>query len=149
MISMCTTQMHAIILLLLKVILPSVNFRYAGSDTAQQAELALFKRLPEEAERILLQSSPPLVYRAIKLNLNLFRWERALDLALKYNIHLETVLGYRQKYLDEFQREEKNQKFLKHFKTVNFDWNSILQAEEAEIEKESNAGRGGGNRSRK
>ena len=39
------------------------------SEEGKQAELALFRRHPDEAERILLQASPPLVYRAIKLNL--------------------------------------------------------------------------------
>jgi intraflagellar transport protein 80 len=58
------------------------------------------------------------VYRAIKLNLNLFRWTRALDLALKHKVHVETVLAYRQKYLQSFDREEVNPKFLQYFKQV-------------------------------
>jgi intraflagellar transport protein 80 len=74
--------------------------------------MALFRRQPEEAERTLLQASPPLVYRAIKMNINLFRWVRALDLALKHRSHIDTVLGYRQRYLAEFNREETLQKFL-------------------------------------
>lgn len=46
------------------------------SGEARSAELALFRRSPEEAEQILLQASPPLIYRAIKLNIRLYRWER-------------------------------------------------------------------------
>ena len=116
------------------------------SDEGQQAELALFRRQPEEAERVLLQASPPLVYRAIKMNLNIFRWERALELSLRHKQHLETVLGYRQKFLDEFQREEKNAKFLNYFKKVNFDWEEVLKNEERELEEEMSrgGGRGGG-----
>ena len=90
------------------------------SEEGKQAELALFRRHPDEAERILLQASPPLAYRAIKLNINLFRWARALDLALKHKVHIDTVLAYRQKYLQSFQREEVNQKFLQYFKQVRF-----------------------------
>merc|ERR1711865_1187584 len=45
------------------------------------AELALFRRRPEEAEQILLTAG--LHYRAIKLNIKLFNWERALDLAVR------------------------------------------------------------------
>jgi intraflagellar transport protein 80 len=82
------------------------------SDEGRLAELALFRRQPDEAERILLQSSPPLVYRAIKLNLSLFRWNRALDIAVKHKSHVDTVLGYRQKHLDEFGKKETNQRFL-------------------------------------
>lgn len=88
------------------------------SEEGRQAELALFRRHPDEAERILLQASPPLVYRAIKLNINLFRWARALDLALKHKVHVETVLAYRQKYLQSFERDEVNPKFLQYFKQV-------------------------------
>ncbi len=80
--------------------------------------MALFRRQPDEAERILLQASPPLVYRAIKINMNAFRWLRALDLAVKHKTHLETVLFYRQKFLRDFQREEHDQKFLQHFGKV-------------------------------
>lgn len=88
------------------------------SEEGKQAELALYRRQPDEAERILLQASPPLAYRAIKLNLNLFRWNRALDLAIKHKVHIETVLAYRQKYLQSFEREESNQKFLQYFNQV-------------------------------
>lgn len=38
------------------------------SEEGRNAELALYRRCPDEAETILLQASPPLVYRAIKLN---------------------------------------------------------------------------------
>jgi intraflagellar transport protein 80 len=99
------------------------------SEEGRQAELALFRRHPEEAERILLQATPPLVYRAIKLNINLFRWSRALDLALKHRMHVETVLAYRQRYLQSFERDEVNQRFLQHFTSVNFDWQSVVGAE--------------------
>ncbi|CAN0397189.1 unnamed protein product, partial [Ectocarpus sp. 8 AP-2014] len=39
-----------------------------SSEEGRNAELALYRRCPEEAESILLQASPPLIYRAIKLN---------------------------------------------------------------------------------
>jgi intraflagellar transport protein 80 len=121
--------------------------RSIPSEEGRQAELALFRRQPDEAERILLQTAPPLVYRAIKMNLNIYRWQRALELAVKYKVHLDTVLGYRQKYLSDFQREETTPKFLQYFKQVNFDWNDILANEEREIEEEGkrvSAGGGGG-----
>lgn len=89
------------------------------SEEGRQAELAVFRRQPAEAERILLQASPPLVYRAIKLNINLYNWVRALDLAVKHNVHIDTVLAYRQKYLQDFERDETNQKFQHYFNQVN------------------------------
>ena len=39
-----------------------------SSEEGRNAELALYRRCPDEAEAILLQASPPLIYRAIKLN---------------------------------------------------------------------------------
>ena len=45
-------------------------------EEGQNAEIALYQRRPDEAERILLQANPPLVYRAIKMNIRLFRWKR-------------------------------------------------------------------------
>jgi hypothetical protein len=65
------------------------------SEEGKNAELALYKRNVDEAEQILLQASPPLVYRAIKMNVRLFRWHRALELSVKYKTHTDTVLGYR------------------------------------------------------
>ena len=80
--------------------------------------MALFRRQPDEAERILLQATPPLIYRAIKMNINSFRWSRALDLAVKHKSHVDTVLRYRQQFLEDFQREETDQKFLQYFSKV-------------------------------
>lgn len=88
------------------------------SEEGRNAAVMLFRRLPEEAEKILLQASPPLAYRAINMNITLFRWNRALDLALKYKTHVDTVLGYRQRYLDEFQRDETLPKFIQYFNQV-------------------------------
>ena len=88
-----------------------------------------------QAEAILLQASPPLVYRAIKMNIRLFRWDRcvlepgcmprcsphscvtlcmmcsALDLALQHKTHVDTVLAYRQRSLRASKRHETNDRF--------------------------------------
>jgi hypothetical protein len=37
------------------------------SEEGRSAELALYRRCPDEAEAILLQAKPPLLYRAIKV----------------------------------------------------------------------------------
>jgi len=44
-----------------------------SSEEGRNAELALYRKCPDEAEAILLQASPPLVYRAIKLNVSVGR----------------------------------------------------------------------------
>lgn len=63
----------------------------------------------DEALNILLQAK--LFYRAIKLNIKLYRWNKALDLALTHKTHVETVVGYRQRYLEKINKEEWLPKF--------------------------------------
>jgi intraflagellar transport protein 80 len=81
----------------------------------RNAELALWRRSPEEAEKILVQAG--LFYRAIRMHVRLYNWDRcvtcaarramcdfigggrALILAITHKTHVETVLGYRQRYL--------------------------------------------------
>jgi intraflagellar transport protein 80 len=70
----------------------------------------------DEAENILVQGK--LIYRAIKLNINLFRWDRALNLALSNKTHIDTVLAYRKKYLEAASLEETNSKFIELSKEV-------------------------------
>ena len=64
------------------------------SEASKNSALALYCKKINESEQILVQAK--LYYRAIKMNIKLFRWERALDLAVKYNTHLDTVVGFRQ-----------------------------------------------------
>lgn len=64
---------------------------------ARAAELLLFKRQVDESESMLLQAG--LAYRAIKLRLRMFHWERALEIALAKKQHVETVLAHRLRFL--------------------------------------------------
>ena len=91
---------------------------------------------------ILLQAQPPLVYRAIKLNIRLFRWHRALELAVSNKTHVDTVLSYRQKYLKNFGKEETDPKFKKYAGEIAID-NEAISAKKA-AEKEAEAERAGG-----
>ncbi|CAM9565795.1 unnamed protein product [Ascophyllum nodosum] len=111
-----------------------------ASEKGRNAELALYRRCPEEAESMLLNSSPPLVYRAIKLNMRLFRWSRALDLAVKHKTHVDTVLGYRQRYLSASGKEETDKRFLQFASEVTVDWEVIAAKKEQEREDERNNG---------
>ncbi|CAM9606713.1 unnamed protein product [Chrysoparadoxa australica] len=114
---------------------------------ARNAELALYRKCPDVAESILLQASPPLVYRAIKLNIRLFRWSRALDVAVKHRqVHVDTVLGYRQKHLERLSQTETDERFLQYADQVAVDWEAINAKKEKEKEDERyRKGGGGGN----
>ena len=86
------------------------------SVEGKNAELYLYKGLFKEAESVLLQAG--LTYRAIKMNIRMFRWDRALELATRHKTHIDTVVAYRNKYLQNFNKSENNEQFLKLAETV-------------------------------
>jgi len=98
------------------------------------AEMALFCKQPGEAEGTLLQAG--LVYRAIQMNIDLYRWDRALELAIKHKTHVDTVLAFRQKYLQEFGQEETDKKFIQYSAEIAVDWPTIENKITLEIENE-------------
>merc|ERR1711907_596194 len=103
------------------------------SSEGRAAELALFRRRPEEAEQILLQAG--LYYRAIKVNIRLFNWERALDLAKRHGVHIDTVCAYRQKYLQTFDKRERSKLFLE-YQDIEINWDDIKKRINDEKERE-------------
>ncbi|CAN0432290.1 unnamed protein product, partial [Ectocarpus sp. 13 AM-2016] len=44
--------------------------------------------------------------------IRLFRWSRALELAVQHKTHVDTVLGYRQAFLKSSGKEETDKRFL-------------------------------------
>eukprot|EP00357_Protocruzia_adherens_P036295 CAMPEP_0115012696 /NCGR_PEP_ID=MMETSP0216-20121206/24908_1 /TAXON_ID=223996 /ORGANISM="Protocruzia adherens, Strain Boccale" /LENGTH=748 /DNA_ID=CAMNT_0002381837 /DNA_START=628 /DNA_END=2874 /DNA_ORIENTATION=+ len=93
------------------------------SEAVRNSELALFSRKIDEAETILLNAR--LIYRAIKLNIRLFRWDRALDLAIQHKTHVDTVLAYRQRFLLQFKGEETKERFIQYGNEVEINWETI------------------------
>ena len=87
------------------------------------AYVLLLSNRIDDAENILIQGK--LIYRAIKININLFRWDRALNLALNFKTHIDTVLAYRQKYLESVGLEEVNSKFIELSRDNTVDWAKI------------------------
>ncbi|MCQ2816755.1 MAG: hypothetical protein MJ252_05755 [archaeon] len=93
------------------------------NDALISSYVLLLSNKIDEAEKYLLEGK--LIYRAIKMNINLFRWERALTIALQNKVHIDTVLAYRKKYLDSVGLEEVNSKFLELAKDYDIDWEKI------------------------
>uniref|UniRef100_A0A7S3R5J7 Intraflagellar transport protein 80 n=1 Tax=Dunaliella tertiolecta TaxID=3047 RepID=A0A7S3R5J7_DUNTE len=102
-----------------------MKLKQVPHEEGRNAELALYRRRPDEAEAILIQAG--LTYRAIKLNIKLFRWDRALDLAQQYNQHVDTVLWYRQRYLSCANGEESNERFIELNDKVAVDEQQVRQ----------------------
>merc|ERR1719146_457289 len=89
-------------------------------EVLKSAEMALFCKRPDEALNILLQNKR--IYRAIKLNIRLHRWAEALELALKHQTHVDTVLAYRQQHLTQMKHVETNEHFKQWSQQVEVDW---------------------------
>lgn len=124
--------------------------------------MALFRREVEEAEQILLQAKPPLLYRAVKMNIRLFRWKRcvpdavarwrggslvtpvlpstrrALELAQQHGRLVDLVVAYRRKSLQEMDEEEKLDEF-KKLSEMQVDWDQVEQLKREERESEEKA----------
>jgi intraflagellar transport protein 80 len=92
-------------------------------EVLRSAELALFCKRPDEALNILLQNKR--IYRAIKMNVRLHRWNDALELALKHQTHVDTVLAYRQRHLQQMKHVETNEQFKQWAQQVEVDWETV------------------------
>lgn len=104
------------------------------SKEVRNAEMALFCGQTLDAEGILLQAG--LTFRAIMLNLTLFNWDRALELAVKHKTHLDTVIAFRQRYLQNFEKQETSKRFLQYSEGVKVDWENINSKIDAEYQRE-------------
>lgn len=112
-----------------------INFiREQPSKESSLAHMLLFSGQVQEAEVTLLQAG--LIYQAIQVNIDLFNWERALELAVKHKTHVDTVLAYREKFLQKFGRKETNKRFLQYSEGVEVDWEKIQEKIEMELSKE-------------
>ncbi|KAG8001959.1 Intraflagellar transport protein 80-like protein [Nibea albiflora] len=112
-----------------------INFiKEQPSKESSLAHMLMFSGQVQEAEATLLQAG--LVYQAIRVNIDLFSWERALELAVKHKTHVDTVLAYRQKFLQKFGRKETNKRFLQYAEGVEVDWEKIQAKIEMELSKE-------------
>ncbi|GAA6086295.1 intraflagellar transport protein 80 homolog [Tachysurus ichikawai] len=104
------------------------------SKESSLAHIQLFSGQVQEAEATLLQAG--LVYQAIQIHIDLFNWDRALELAVKHKTHVDTVLAHRQKFLQDFGKEETNKRFLQYSEGVEVDWEKIQSKIEMELAKE-------------
>ncbi|XP_044147988.1 intraflagellar transport protein 80 homolog [Bufo gargarizans] len=104
------------------------------SKESRLAHIQLFSGNFQDAEAIILQAG--LIYQAIQLNIDSYNWERALELAVKHKTHVDTVLAYRQKYLNDFNKKETNKRFLQYAEGVEVDWEKIRAKIEMELVKE-------------
>uniref|UniRef100_G3P721 Intraflagellar transport 80 homolog (Chlamydomonas) n=1 Tax=Gasterosteus aculeatus aculeatus TaxID=481459 RepID=G3P721_GASAC len=112
-----------------------INFiKEQPSKESSLAHMLMFSGQIQEAEATLLQAG--LIYQAIRISIDLFNWERALELAVKHKTHVDTVLAYRGKFLQKFGRKETNKRFLQYAEGVEVDWEKIQAKMDMELAKE-------------
>ncbi|XP_059177555.1 intraflagellar transport protein 80 homolog [Physella acuta] len=111
-----------------------INIKEIPVKEARNAEMALLCGSQQDAEAILLQAG--LIFRAIMLNIQLYNWDRALELAVKNKTHVDTVLGFRMKFLSRFEKSETNKRYLQYKEGVEIDWDKITNKIEMEYQKE-------------
>jgi intraflagellar transport protein 80 len=114
-----------------------------ADDVLRSAEMSLFCKRPDEALNTLLQNKR--IYRAIKLNIRLHRWVDALELALKHQSHVDTVLAYRAKHLAQMRHHETNEQFKQWAQQLApVDWDVVKKKIALEKEQEQRNAAGGG-----
>jgi len=109
---------------------------------AREAELLLFRRRMPEAVQVLVQGG--WIYRAIKMYIRLFQWERAYELARQHQQHIDTVLFFRQKFLQQQRIEEPLPKLATAAQQLGaLNEEAIQQKIQAEEQREAERGGGG------
>lgn len=95
------------------------------NEDSQKAEISLFKKDYKRAESILLSKN--LIYRALFMWVELYQWDKALELGLKFRQYLDILLFYRSKYLNAFGLRETNVKFIELGEKLHFEEDLVKQ----------------------
>jgi intraflagellar transport protein 80 len=69
--------------------------------------------------------SAKLFYRAIKLNIKMYKWDRALEIAVNNKTHVDTVIAYRKRFLEQYGKEETNERFKQYARDIEVDWDTV------------------------
>jgi len=111
------------------------HLREVPTEEGRAAELSVFAGEFEVGEEILLRAG--LVWRALDLNMAMFRWPRALELAVQHKTHVDTVLLRRAEYLAAAGLEESDAKFLQYGGKVPLDKEAVESKVRQEYEAEA------------
>jgi intraflagellar transport protein 80 len=71
------------------------------------------------------------------MNIKLYRWERALDIAVNNKTHVDTVIAYRTRFLQQYSKEEDIDKFKQYSRDIQADWTTVKAKIRADKDKEA------------
>uniref|UniRef100_A0A1I7UPT7 Clathrin heavy chain n=1 Tax=Caenorhabditis tropicalis TaxID=1561998 RepID=A0A1I7UPT7_9PELO len=101
----------------------------SDKETRQAMQVVLTGKLAD-ADVLLERNGHS--FRALMLNIQMFKWKRALEIGFKNKQWLVIVMGYREKYLKNCGQKESDPMFLKHMSEVEIDWVHIRELIAAE-----------------
>lgn len=81
------------------------------SPASRNAMIAVLQGRINEAEDILIQGG--CTFRAVKMNISLGRWDKALSIAKRANKFVDVVVAYRTKFIKDMEIEETEKEFIK------------------------------------
>ena len=81
--------------------------------------------------------SARLYYRAIKMNIKLYKWDKALDIAIAQKTHVDTVIAYRKRFIEQYNKQETNDRFTQLNQEITVDWDTVKTKIKAEKEREA------------
>ena len=70
------------------------------------------------------------------MNIKLYRWERAIDIAVQNKTHVDTVIAYRQRFLQQYAKEEDIEKFKQYTRDIQVDWATVKAKIRADKDRE-------------
>ena len=73
------------------------------------------------------------------MNIKLYKWQRALTIAVENRTHVDSVIAYRKRYLESLKREENDPMFIQYGQDLPIDWESIKGKIRADKDREEEA----------
>lgn len=69
----------------------------------------------------------------------MYKWDRALEIAVNNKTHVDTVIAYRQRFLQMYKKQETNDKFKQLGQELQVNWEEIKMKIKQDKEREAAA----------
>lgn len=73
------------------------------------------------------------------MNLKLYKWDRALEIAVQNKTHVDTVIAYRKRFLEQYSKEETNEKLKQYGGEIEVNWETVKAKIRADKDREAQA----------
>lgn len=73
------------------------------------------------------------------MNIKLYKWDRALEIAIQNKTHVDTVIAYRKRFLASQNKEEDNETLKQYSRDLDVDWATVKAKIKVDKEREAAA----------